>query len=78
MKTVEGRVLQVFQSVLMFPTGLDTDLLKYNQYPGWDSVAHMTIVANLEGEFDCMLEMQEILDMSSFEKALETMRKYGG
>ncbi len=52
------------------------EALVYNQFPGWDSVAHMSIVAALEDEFDCMLGTEEIIDMSSFFKAVEIMGKY--
>ena len=33
----------------------------------------MTLVAGLEDEFDCMLEMDDILDMSSFDKVCKIM-----
>jgi acyl carrier protein len=36
----------------------------------------MALVAALEQEFDCMLEMDDIIDMSSYSKALEIMRNY--
>lgn len=50
--------------------------LVYNEYRGWDSVGHMGLVASLEEVFDCMLEMDEILDISSFAKAVEIMEKH--
>ena len=76
MDRVEVNVLEVFKSVLSLADGSSTDALVYNQYPGWDSVAHMALVAGLEAAFDCMLDMQDILDMSSFQKSVEIMRKY--
>lgn len=48
----------------------------YNETAGWDSVGHMTLVAGLEQKFGCMLEMDEILDMSSYDKVVEIMAKY--
>ena len=56
---------------------MDRAKLVYNEYPGWDSVAHMTIVTQLEAEFDCMLEMEEIIAMSSYDKAVEIMAPHG-
>jgi acyl carrier protein len=70
---MEERVLKVFAEVLDLPKGVDKAALIYNNYKGWDSVAHMTLVAALESEFDCMLEMDDILAMSSFDKTLEIM-----
>jgi acyl carrier protein len=36
----------------------------------------MILVAALESEFDTMLETDDILEMSSFEKAVSIMSKY--
>ena len=70
---MEQQVLDVFQEVFSTPAEVDTNKLIYNDYPGWDSVGHMTLVAALEEKFDCMLEMDDILDMSSYSKACEIM-----
>lgn len=50
--------------------------LKYQQVPLWDSVGHMTLVANLEDAFDIMLETDDIIDFSSYEKGKEILAKY--
>ena len=78
MEDVESKTMEVFRSVLSLPDGMSKEELVYNKYPGWDSVAHMTIVAKLEESFDCMLDMQDILDMNSFQKAVSIMGKYSG
>jgi acyl carrier protein len=74
---VEERVRKVFVSVLNLDPTPDRTALVYNQAEGWDSVAHMMLVAGLEEEFDCMLEMNEILDMSSYDKVVDIMAKHG-
>ena len=51
--------------------------LKYNSIPAWDSIGHMSLMAELEEEFDVMLEMDDIIDFSSYNKGLETLQKYG-
>lgn len=75
-KSLEERVFKQFAAVLNLSGEVPRSELIYNDYPGWDSVGHMALIAALEGEFDCMLEMDDILDMSSFEKAVEIMGKY--
>ena len=72
---MEQQILDVFREVLSAPTDVDTVELIYNDYPGWDSVGHMTLVAALEEKFDCMLEMDDILDMSSYAKVCEIMSR---
>jgi acyl carrier protein len=51
--------------------------LEYNSIPAWDSVGHMSMVAQLEETFDVMLEMDEIIDFSSFNKGIEILGKHG-
>lgn len=47
--------------------------LKYQDIEAWDSVGHMTLVANLEDAFDIMMETDDIIDLSSFEKGQEIL-----
>lgn len=47
--------------------------LKYQDIDAWDSVGHMTLVANLEDAFDIMMETDDIIDLSSFEKGQEIL-----
>ncbi len=50
--------------------------LVYGKSNAWDSVGHMTLIAALEDAFDIMMEMDDIIDLSSFEKGKEILRKY--
>ena len=43
----------------------------------WDSVGHMTMTAMLEEAFDIMLDTDDIIDFSSYEKGIEILKKYG-
>ena len=59
---------------------IDESKLKGLQYQGtelWDSVGHMTLMAALEDAFDIMLETDDIVDFSSYEKGIELLsQKY--
>ncbi len=50
--------------------------LKYQDIPAWDSVGHMGLVNQLEDAFDIMMEPDDIVDLSSFEKGKEILKKY--
>jgi acyl carrier protein len=50
--------------------------LKYQGTELWDSVGHMTLVAALEDAFDIMLDTDDIIDLSSYEKGQEILKKY--
>ena len=51
--------------------------LAYGSTQGWDSVAHMGLVAEIENTFDVMLATDDVIDLSSFPKAKEILGKYG-
>lgn len=50
--------------------------LEYQAIPQWDSVGHMALIAELEDAFDIMMETDDIIDLSSFEKGKEILGKY--
>lgn len=47
--------------------------LEYQQVASWDSVGHMGLVAALEDAFDIMMDTDDIIDLSSFEKGKEIL-----
>ena len=50
--------------------------LTYQGIPEWDSVGHMSLVACIEDAFDIMMETDDIIDFSSYEKGKEILAKY--
>ena len=50
--------------------------LEYNSIPQWDSVGHMALMALLEENFEIMMDMEEIMDFSSYKKGIEILRGY--
>ena len=57
---------------------VDKEQLKGLHYQGtelWDSVGHMSLVANLEDAFDIMMETDDIIDFSSYEKGMKILSK---
>lgn len=47
--------------------------LKYQDIPAWDSVGHMGLIAEIEDGFDIMMDTDDIIDFSSFEKGIEIL-----
>lgn len=50
--------------------------LKYQSVAQWDSVGHMTMIGKLEEIFKITLEMDDIIDFSSYEKGKKILKKY--
>lgn len=74
--SVRDRVFAAFREALDVEDGIDRSRLVYRDYAEWTSIGHMTLVAALETEFDTMLDTNDILAMSSFDKAVEIMTRY--
>ncbi len=49
--------------------------LKYQDITAWDSVGHMSLIAALEDAFDIMMDTDDIIDLSSYEKGKEILAK---
>lgn len=49
--------------------------LEYQSIPEWDSVGHMSLVAAIEDKFNIMMDTDDIIDFSSFEKGMEILAK---
>lgn len=52
--------------------------IQYQGVDTWDSVGHMTLVANLEDAFGIMMETDDIIDLSSYEKGKEILKAHYG
>ncbi len=52
------------------------ETLEYMGIPAWDSVGHMTLISMLEDAFDIMMDTDDIIDFSSYEKGKEILKKY--
>jgi len=50
--------------------------LKYQSITQWDSVGHMSMIGALEDVFKITLDMDDIIDFSSFEKGKKILKKY--
>lgn len=71
--------IEKYNQVFIETFGITEDSLPtlvYQSIKEWDSVGHMTLIANLEDAFDIMMEMDDIVDLSSFEKGKELLGKY--
>lgn len=47
--------------------------LEYQAIGEWDSVGHMALVSAIEEAFDIMMDTEDIIDFSSYEKGKEIL-----
>ena len=50
--------------------------LKYQSIPQWDSVGHMHMISSLEKAFKISIDMDDIIDLNSFENGKKILKKY--
>ena len=71
--------MEKYRNAFIEGLGVDeegVEKLVFGEIPEWDSVGHMTLVAALENAFDIMMETDDIIDFSSFDKGIELLKKY--
>ena len=74
--TNNEKLIHLFSEALTIASEQVVDSLQYNTIPQWDSTAHMVLIAQLEAEFEIMLDTDDIIDMSSVAKAREILSRY--
>jgi acyl carrier protein len=73
---MEDRVKTQFVECFGIEADMVVDSFEYGSIPQWDSVAHMSLIVCLEDEFDIMIDIDDVIDMSTFKKAKEIVGKY--
>ena len=51
--------------------------LEYQSIQAWDSVGHMALIAALEESFEIEMDIDDIIDFSSYEVGKKILKKYG-
>ena len=64
------RVLNVNESAL-------NEKFTFKDVPQWDSVAHLSLISELEDEFDVLFESEDILHYGSYLNGIEILKRYG-
>ena len=70
--------IEIYKNVFVDNLGVKENQLKdlkYQDVKEWDSVGHMSLVSALEDAFDIMMDTDDIIDLSSFEKGMEILSK---
>lgn len=73
--------LQKYNNVFMEVLGVKEEALNGNftfkAVPQWDSVAHLSLISELEEVFDVFFESEDILHYGSYENGKRILEKYG-
>ena len=73
--------LEKYNLVFMNVLGVTEDALNeqftFKDVPQWDSVAHLSLVSELEDTFDIFFESEDILHYGSYENGKKILERYG-
>ena len=50
--------------------------IEYNSIPEWDSIGHMAMIAELEEIYGISMDIDDIIEFSSYKKGIEILKKY--
>jgi acyl carrier protein len=73
----KNKLYESFANALNISKEQIQDSLAYQSIPEWDSISHMILISQLEEDFDVSIDTEDVIDMSSVEKAQEILAKLG-
>jgi len=68
---------EAFSSTIGLSHDADWTSVNYGTTNGWDSMAHMQLVTEIEMRFNIMLSTDEVIGLSSFDKAKQIVAAHG-
>tara|TARA_B100000795_G_scaffold173823_1_gene131146 strand:- start:7718 stop:7954 length:237 start_codon:yes stop_codon:yes gene_type:complete len=72
----KDKYIEIFSKSLSIDKKKFSEKIKYNDVPEWDSIGHMTLMADLEDGFKISMDTDDIIDFSSFKKGIQILKKY--
>ena len=77
MEPTEQRLQAIFQAVLELPPGSDPTVSAHGQTASWDSLAHVSLVAAIEAEFDVTIDAGDSMSLTSYEATRQFLADLG-
>ena len=68
---------RIFSEVLNVPVSVLGEAFTFRDVPQWDSVAHLSLISELEDAFDVMFDSEDILHYGSYENGKRILQRYG-
>lgn len=69
MESTDQRLQAIFRGVFDLPAGADPAACAQGATATWDSMAHVSLVAAIEGEFDISIDAGDSLTLTSYDAA---------
>jgi len=74
----ERKLTEVFRAVLSLGPDSDVTGVRQLSTPGWDSLAHVSLVAAIESEFGISIDIADSLELTSYPAVKLYLEEQGG
>lgn len=68
---------EIFMRVLEVPKHVLNEKFCFKDVPQWDSVAHLSLISELEDAFDVFFESDDVLHYGSYSNGILILERYG-
>jgi acyl carrier protein len=75
--SLDNRLAEVFEKTFGMERASFSENLVPEDVPRWDSIGHMSMVAEMEKRFGVQFDVDEVMEMTSAGKILEILRVKG-
>ena len=67
LEATQKALAEVFRAVLQLEDGANVQGVRQINQPSWDSLAHVSLMAAIESEFNLAIDTADSMDLTSFE-----------
>lgn len=77
MSNTDSRLQAIFQELFALPAGTDITASRQDNVSGWDSMAHISLMAAIEGEFGVTIDAGDSMLLTSYQAAHSWLQQQG-
>ena len=75
---MEEKLSAIFRAVFDLSAAHNVRDVRQINFPAWDSLAHVTLIGAIESEFGVEVDVEDSMEISSFDAALAHLESRGG
>ena len=76
MDTSREKYNNAFYEAFDLEKGSDLSELEYQSIDEWDSIGHMTLMSELEDNFDITISTDDLIQFESYKQGVEILERY--
>ena len=76
MDTSREKYNNAFYEAFDLDKGSDLSELEYQSIDEWDSIGHMTLMSELEDNFDITISTEDLIQFESYKQGVEILERY--